>query len=209
MGTTNTTQVKNPYRICFADSKPKEAQIARAVMILLETQGKPRNLVLMERWAQMLQGFSGDQLAESFFAVSLRATGWPTIGDITREIFDREFQVDYAWLLENLRRHSAAWNDLPALYENGPRELGGSLDDVPVVCVKHAIPAPQIPLRTVRALELFAAAHNTAPGLAKLSIHPEATTRPEEPAEAQRVRQALDKEFRAAWQIARQEELAG
>jgi hypothetical protein len=195
--------------MCFANSEPKQAQIARAVKILLEALDKPENPALMKRWAQLLLPFRGDQLAEAFTVVALTSKGWPTLGDITEPILDREYSDDLCWLLRNLDRHGVEWQDRPAVYGERWRKPGAKMDDWEPGELKHmAVPAPSIPPRLVDALTAVAGGL-VADGLAFLNRHP-GTHNVQLPSdEAARAKFQIEKDFKAAWMIARRRELGG
>ena len=163
----------------------------------------------MRSWAGLLQNFPSDELAAAFQVVALTAEGWPALGNITKVIFDAEFTADYAWLLQALRRHTPEWKDVTANYAPPKRIPGMGPDDLyPAVETSPAIPAPAIPCRLRRAAEVFGGG-TTRQGLDALYRHPSAKGYHWEPAEEIRVRRDIDRDFRAAWQTARNEELSG
>ena len=204
-----TDDTHNPLRMCFENSEPKQAQIARAVKILLELLDKPENPTMMKRWAQLLTPFSGDQLAEAFNTVALTSTGWPTLGDITAPILEAEYAEDLAWLLQGLRLHKKGWRDREAIYGPAYRKPGAHMDDWTAGPLLEAvIPAPAIPPRLVAALRVLGASGVIADGLAELARHPASGGYPVDAAEVGKVKFQVERDFKAAWMMARRKELA-
>lgn len=206
-----TEDNRNPYRKCFENSAPLAVQIAAAVAELLQALDKPENPRLMKSWAQHLTPFSGDQLADAFNTVALTSKGWPTLGDITEPILEAEYAADLAWLLLGLKRHKKTWKDRDPIYGPDVRvrnDAESHFDFVRGEMLEAAIPAPPIPHRLVHALQVMGAG-TVLDGLAELSRHPMTGAFSWDAAEAGKVKFQTERDFKAAWTIARRRELAG
>jgi hypothetical protein len=199
---------QNQFRTVFEGPEPHIQKIAWAVELLREMLDKEPRPRIAQLWAQALAVFSEDQLAESFNALSLTSNGWPTLGDITAPILEAEYAADLAWLLQGLKLHKKAWQDRPAVYGPDYRKPGAKIDDWTAgPLLEAAIPAPPIPSRLVRALTVLGA--GTLPdGLAELSRHPQGGGQ-WDAVEAGKVRFQVERDFKAAWMMARRRELAG
>ena len=198
----------NQFSTIFKSSKSKTEKIEMAVSLLRKMSEKPENPVVVKSWARALQVFGEDQLAEAFNSVSLTSTGWPTLGDITAPILDAEYAADLAWLLRGLKLHKREWKDRPAVYGPDYRKPGAGIDDwTRGPLLEAAIPAPPIPPRLVRALQVLGAG-TILDGLAELSRHPQGGGQ-WDAVEAGKVRFQVERDFKAAWMIARRSELAG
>ena len=203
-----TDDTHNPLTMCFENSEPKQAQIARAVKILLELLDKPENPTLMKRWAQLLTPFSGNQLAEAFNTVALTSKGWPTLGDITGPILEAEYAADLAWLLRGLKLHKRTWQDRPAIYGDRYRKPGADRDDwTDGPLLEASIPAPAIPPRLVHALQVLGSG-TVHDGLAELARHPFTGAYQWDAVESSKVKYQVERDFRKAWDLARHQELA-
>jgi hypothetical protein len=157
----------------------------------------------MRSWAIHLAIFPSDQLAEAFNTVALTSKGWPTLGDITEPIFDAEYAADWAWIILGLKRHGSAWQAKTARYGPQWRKPGAGIDDwEPGPLLEAEIPAPEIPRRLVECLARIG-------GLAELAKHPATGHWQWEPAEAQRIKFQIDRDFKAAWMAVRKRELGG
>ena len=199
----------NPYKTFFESSEPKKLQISRAVAMLLEVQGKPVNPPLTRSWANHLEPFRGDQLAAAFNAVALTSKGWPTLGDITEPIFEAEYAADWAWIVQGIKRHGVKWQAREARYGVPWRKPGAGIDEwEPGPLVEAEIPAPEIPPRLQAAIARLAAEDISA-GLAELAKHPVFNLWTWEPAEANRIKFQVERDFRAAWMAVRKLELGG
>jgi hypothetical protein len=178
-------------------------QLETAVAVLRETLDKPENPRLATLWAQTLMPFRSDQLAEAFNTVALTSKGWPTLGDITEPILDAEYAADWAWIIQGLRRHGVNWQAKPARYGPQWRKPGAGIDDwEPGPLLEAEIPAPEIPRRLVECLARIG-------GLVELAKHPAIGVWQWEPAEAQRIKFQVERDFKAAWMAVRKRELGG
>jgi len=205
---SNETRTENPLMTCFETSKPKQVQIAQAVRVLLQMLDKPENPPMMERWAQILTPFRSEQLAEAFSTVAMTSHGWPTPGDITDLIFEREYAADFTWLLATLARHGADWQDRPPVYGEMWRKLGAGMDDwQPGELKEKAIPAPLMPPRLDAALVTVGGSMKA--GLAFIQRHPFFWSPRYGGDEAMRTKAQIEKEFKAAWLQARRREIGG
>ena len=197
------TASKNLYSTIFSGKEPKMKQLETAVAVLRETLDKPENPRLATLWAQTLMPFRSDQLAEAFNTVALTSKGWPTLGDITEPILDAEYAADWAWIILGLKRHGSAWQAKPARYGPQWRKAGAGIDDwEPGPLLEAEIPAPEIPRRLVECLARIG-------GLAELAKHPATGHWQWEPAEAQRIKFQIERDFKAAWMAVRKRELGG
>jgi hypothetical protein len=205
------TAEKSPFWTVFNAKDGKEAkikQIQTAVELLREMLDKPENPRQASLWAQALIPFSGDQLAEAFNACALTSKGWPTLGDITEPIFAAEFAADLAWLLQRLKLHKPEWRDRPAIFGPDYRKPGAGIDEWTKGPETHAaVPAPPIPPRLVRALQVLGAG-TELDGLTELARHPGAGGVIADSVESGKARFQVERDFRAAWMMARREELA-
>ncbi len=197
-------QTENPLLSVFKSSLPKQRQIVLAVEALQEIIGKQANTKQAEMWAKLLMPFRSDQLAEAFNTVALTSKGWPTLGDITEPILDAEYAADWAWIILGLKRHGSAWQAKPARYGPQWRKPGAGIDDwEPGPLLEAEIPAPEIPRRLVECLARIG-------GLAELAKHPATGHDWQwEPAEAQRIKFQIERDFKAAWMAVRKRELGG
>lgn len=196
-------QTENPLLSVFKSSLPKQRQIVLAVEALQEIIGKQANTKQAEMWAKLLMPFSSDILAEAFNTVALTSRGWPTLGDITEPILDAEYAADWAWIIQGLKRHGSAWRAKPAQYGPQWRKPGAGIDDwEPGPLIEAEIPAPAIPRRLVECLARIG-------GLAELAKHPATGHWQWEPAEAQRIKFQIERDFKAAWMAVRKRELGG
>jgi len=204
-----TDDTHNPLRMCFENSEPKQAQIARAVKILLELLDKPENPTMMKRWAQLLQPFSGEQLATAFNAVALTSNGWPTLGNITDQVLEAEWAEESVWMYQALRRHSTDWHDRDAVYSQLKRVPGGKMDEfLPQTIITPAVPAPVIPPRLVAAITLMGGGA-LKDGLRELAKHPACHAYQWDAAEASKMAFQVNRDFRSAWLAVRKRELGG
>ena len=203
------TVSKNPFSMIFSGKEPRLRQTETAVAVLREMLDKPENPRLASLWAQALMPFSGDQLAEAFNACALTSTGWPTLGDITEPIFAAEFAADLAWLLHGVKVHKREWRDRPAVFGPDFRKPGAGIDDwTKGPEIQAMISAPPIPHRLVRALQV-AGAGTVLDGLGELARHPGAGQCVYDASEGGKVRFQVERDFKAAWMIARRRELSG
>ncbi len=161
-------------------------------------------MAVARTWAQALAVFGEDQLAVAFNTVALTSKGWPTLGDITEPILDAEYAADWAWIILGLKRHGSAWQAKPARYGPQWRKPGAGIDDwEPGPLLEAEIPAPEIPRRLVECLARIG-------GLAELAKHPATGHDWQwEPAEAQRIKFQIERDFKAAWMAVRKRELGG
>lgn len=202
------TKTQNPLIKCFENSEPKQAQIARAVRILLELLDKPENSTMMARWAQILTPFRGDQLGPAFNAAALACRGWPTPSLIVDYILEDEYTLDFTWLLENLAIHGASWQERPAVYGEMWRKDGAAMDDwQPGALVTAAVPPPLITTRLATTLTIVGG--DPRGGLAFVGRHPLFWSPRYGGDDAMRIKAQIEKEFKAAWMQARLHELGG
>ena len=208
MAKQTETESKNLFLTIFSGKEPKMRQLQCAVALLRETLSQPENPRVVELWAQMLVGFGNEDLAAAFNTVALTSTRWPTLGDITAPILEAEYAADLAWLLHGLRLHKKDWHDRPAVYGPEYRKPGAEIDDwTKGPLLEAAIPAPPIPPRLVRALQVLGAG-TVLDGLAELARHPQGGGQ-WDVVEAGKVRFQVERDFKAAWMMARRSELAG
>ena len=205
----NPTGTGNPFSIVFSGREPEITKLSNAVALLREMLDKEPNPKQQELWARALRNFGEAQLAEAFNWVSLTSKGWPTLGDITECIFDAEFAADLRWLLRNLARHGAEWKERPAVYGDRWRKPGAHMDDwQPGPLLEEAEPAPAIPSRLFQSLAILGAG-TTTEGLHILSRHPAIKSNALVGDEAAKVKFQIERDFKAAWLMARRRELGG
>lgn len=205
----NQTGTGNPFSIVFSGREPKIMKLSNAVALLREMLNKEPNLEQQELWARALQSFGEDQLVEAFNWVSLTSKGWPTLGDITECIFDAEFAADLRWLLRNLARHGAEWKERPAVYGDRWRKPGAHMDDWQEGALKEiAVPAPKFSSRLFQALAILGSV-TTTEGLHILNRHPAIKSNTLAGDEAAKVKFQIERDFKAAWLMARRRELGG
>lgn len=170
--------------------------------------GKTIQAAVLEGWAQRLQSFTPEQLGGAFIAAEATLDAWPSVSVIVNAIFEAEYADDLRWLIQSLKLHKRDWLDREAIYGPDFRLPGAHRDDWQKgPLLEAAIAAPAISARLQRALQLLG--HGTVKdGLAELSRHPAAGAFQWDAAEAGKVRFQIEKEFKAAWMIARRQELA-
>lgn len=208
MAKQQETGSKNLFLTIFSGKEPKMKQLQCAAALLRETLSQPENPRVVELWAQMLVSFGSDELAAAFNTVALTTTGWPTLGHITAPILEAEFAADLAWLLRGLKLHKREWRDRPAVYGPDYRKPGAGIDDwTQGPLLEAAVKAPPIPPRLVRALQVLGAG-TILDGLTELARHPQGGGQ-WDAAEAGKVRFQVERDFKAAWMMARRSELAG
>ncbi len=197
------------FSLIFKNSSTRPLAIVKAVRLLLALQDKPENPNLAEAWARALQSFGENQLAEAFNWVSLTSKGWPTLGDITECIFEAEFAADLRWLLRNLAKHGAEWKERAAVYGERWRKPGAHMDDwQPGPLLEEAEEAPAIPKRLVFALSALSSSTGDD-GLRILHRHPAIKSNALAGDEAAKVKFQIERDFKAAWLMARRRELGG
>lgn len=205
----NPTGTGNPFSIVFSGREPEITKLSNAVALLREMLDKEPNPKQQELWARALRNFGEAQLAEAFNWVSLTSKGWPTLGDITECIFDAEFAADLRWLLRNLARHGVEWKERPAVYGDRWRKPGAHMDDwQPGKLLEEAQCSPPISDRLETALRTISAG-NTHDGLHILSRHPAIKSNTLAGDEAAKVKFQIERDFKAAWLMARRRELGG
>jgi hypothetical protein len=209
MDTTETRAEENLFRTVFASRLPKKRQREMAVAILLEALDRPENPTLAAAWANLLMNFSGEHLAAAFTQVTLTAERWPSLGNITAAIFEHEYAQEFPWLLQALRRHGVDWKDREACYGPSRRAPGSTIDDpwISGDMIAPAEHAPAIPSRLMSALALYGGG-TLRDGLAELNKHPSTHAYQWDAVESARMKQQIEKDFRAAWMTVRRKELA-
>jgi hypothetical protein len=202
-------RAETEFSMIFKNSASKMAAITTATRLLQALLDKPENHNLAEAWARALRSFGEDQLAVAFNTVALTSKGWPTLGDITEPIFDAEYAADWAWIVQGLKRHGVKWQAREARYGVRWRKLGAGIDDwEPGPLLEAEIPAPEIPPRLRAAIGRLAA-EDISGGLAELAKHPTFGIWQWEPAEANRIKFGIERDFKAAWMAVRKRELGG
>ena len=205
-------KMENPLLSVFRKSTiSKIEQITLAIEMLQEGMDHKVNPQQVGQWVRALQSFNGEQLAIAFNWDFLTCQGWPTLNDITSPIFEEEYAADLTWLLLGLKRHKKTWKDREPIYGPDVRvrnDAESHFDFVRGEMLEAAIPAPPIPPRLMHALQVMGAG-TVADGLAELSRHPMTGAFSWDAAEAGKVKFQTERDFKAAWTIARRRELAG
>ena len=207
---TSTAQITD-YPELFQSSTPLENRIAQAAARLAMVLNKPMTTPMILAWAQRLKGFSPSQLTEAFIAAEATLDSWPAPSAIVNGIFEAEYAADLTWLLLGLKRHKKTWKDREPIYGPDVRmrnDAESHFDFVRGEMLEAAIPAPPIPPRLMHALQVMGAG-TVADGLAELSRHPMTGAFSWDAAEAGKVKFQTERDFKAAWTIARRRELAG
>lgn len=214
----NPSERENAFSQIFASNKPKKEQVKMAVAQLFEMLDKPESPRAMNSWPELFCRIPGEQLAIGFQGAALSSDGFLKPRDIMQAIADQQFPIDYAWILLACRRHykpdnyssdSVNWRDVTPSYFPQKRIPGMGPDDLYPAEMRHpGYVAPSIPSIIGRALQVFGNG-TVRQGLDKLSKHPNAGTWDYDATEELRIRGAIDREFRAAWQVARHDEMAG
>jgi hypothetical protein len=162
--------------------------------------------VSKERLSLTANALSGQnlELLKAALAEHL-ATGdhFPKPGEIVRPIRNREFAADYAWLLRNLKEHGPTWKDSSERLGDLKRIPGMGPDDFyPRDVLEAAIPAPSMPPKIAKALEIYGHGDRES-ALREFYAHPDC--KGGNNSESLRARRDLDTGFRAAWDLARSE----
>jgi hypothetical protein len=212
MATATTPETRNPFSTVFSGNVPKQQQIQDAVELLLQMLDRPQNPPLAQAWGQTLQGLTGEQLAAAFHTAAITVRGWPSLADILTPIFDEEYLHDWQWLVRNLEIHGTLWLERPAIYAERWRRPGAGIDEWEQgAVITPAIPAPKIPERIVRALQIVGGG-TVLDGLSFVARHPGCHgqgPRLQDPLDVTREKFHVEREFRGAWLIVRRRELRG
>jgi len=216
---TDPNHTPNPFEKLFGVAEPlRDRIIAAAGYLRLALDLPPANPEMLMAWSEILTCFDSKQLAQAFNVASLTVASWPKPADIAQQLFEQEFAADYAWIIQNLKLHKVEWKDREPLYSESRTEFYEDENGKPArrervrEILKPAIPAPAIPARIKRALEIYGANGLTS-GLRMLYNHPEIGGSfgpdPLSSTELVRLKGDIDRGFRAAWMQARRESLGG
>jgi hypothetical protein len=191
------------YFDLFATSEPLHEQIRTAAARLGMVADRVIPSPTLEAWAQTLGRFSAAELASAFDTAELTMEAWPTPAKVAKLIIDGRFFADYAWLLRNLKEHGPTWKDSPERLGELKRIPGMGPDDFyPREILEPAIPAPPMPPRIAKAVEIYGHG-NRESALREFYGHPDC--KGGNSGETLRARRDLDLGFRAAWDLARGE----
>jgi hypothetical protein len=206
-GGMSSKNSEKSYKKLFNGTATKREKIKAATSRLAVVMDKAIKAEALSAWAQSMESFSTEELAQAFTAAEATLEAWPTPAKVIRLIFESEFTADYTWMLEALRRHKPEWKAVGPSYKPARRIPGGTPEDVYPREIDHpGYPLPEIPQRLKRALEVYA--HGAvSDGLELLYRHPMCRGYMWEPAESMRIQSQIDRDFKAAWQQARNEEL--
>ena len=188
------------YPKLFSTKDSLRAQIMAATTRLTIMLKQPAQAAELAIWADRLQGFSPQQLTRAFIQAESTLQAWPAVSKIIEIIWEREFHVDLAWLMDNLRIHKPEWKDVP---ERKVSEYSESTRHWNYV-IKPAIPSPEIPAHLQRALEIYGAGR-VRDGLEALYRHPVCRAYQYDASEATRQQETIQRGFKSAYMQARSE----
>jgi hypothetical protein len=171
--------------------------IAQALGVEVKSESQIRLMV------EELKSETPEMLAMAFMEFRKTGERFPKPADFVKPIRNREFAADYAWLLRNLKEHGPTWKDSPERLGELKRIPGMGPDDFyPREILEPAIPAPAMPPRIAKAVEIYGHG-NRESALRRLYRHPDCKGGTD--ADSLRAQRDLDLGFRAAWDLARGE----
>lgn len=162
------------YAQLFATRESKTAQIKRATTRLGVATGKALDSSTLEIWAQNLESYSSEQLTAAFVRAEGEVAAFPAVAHLKAYLDRAEFDAALALVLKGIRRHGPAWEDREAWKESDTWDYHSAEaialgDRIKIVGKVHAPePAPTIPPRMVKALELFGQEFDFRTGLKRL-----------------------------------------
>jgi hypothetical protein len=136
--------------------------------------GKVLDPAVMRLWAQVLEKYSPEQLTHGFNRTEREVSAWPAVAQLVGIIERDEFDAALALVLKGIKRHGYDWQDREAWAEGDKwdyhsdeaKKLG---DRIKIVGKVHpAEPAPAIPARMVKTLELFGRGGDFREGLKRI-----------------------------------------
>ena len=150
------------YRELFSTSESVQAQIVKAAGRLGYMLGKVPERAMLQGWVQNLEQYSPSQLQGAFERVETEVAAFPAVSHIVQILQRAEFDAQFAMILKGIRDHGYEWKDLAGWKErdkkefHSPEALAHPDGFILTVGKIHPpVPAPVIPPRMVKALELF------------------------------------------------------
>jgi len=163
------------YAQLFSTKESTRIQVKKAAARLGYVTGRVLEPMLLEGWAQNLETYSPSLLQAAFERVEREVAAFPAVSHIIQILDRAEFDSYFALVIKGLRRHGYDWQDREAWREcdkwdwhspealahpDGRINLGGK--------IHAAEPAPAIPARMLKALELFGGEDDFKIGLRRL-----------------------------------------
>ena len=163
------------YMQLFSTKESTRVQVKRAATRLGYMTGKVLEPMLLEGWAQNLETYSPSQLQAAFERVEGEGAAFPAVAHI-KAILDRaEFDAALVLVLKGMARHKYwEWLDRKEYKESDSWDFHSAEaialgDRIKVIGKTHpAEPAPTIPPRMLKALELFGQEGDFHMGLKRL-----------------------------------------
>ena len=197
------------YAQLFATKESKTAQIKRATGRLAVATGKALTPATLEIWAQNLGSYSPERLIGAFERAEGEVAAFPAVAHLKAYLDRAEYDAALALVLTGIRRHTWEWKDREAWQESvkwdwhSPEALAHPDGRIDIGSKIHAAePAPTIPPRMVKALELFGEEDDFRLGLKRLyrdapSLWTADTER--NPGDHSSMAALIDKDLWAAW----------
>jgi len=163
------------YSQIFQVSQPITERIKAATVRLQTIKGRDLNASTLAAWIEQLSQFAPEPLAAAFNRTEREVPAFPDVSHIIQILDRAEFDSYFALVIKGLRRHGYDWQDREAWREcdkwdwhspealahpDGRINLGGK--------IHAAEPAPAIPARMLKALELFGGEDDFKIGLRRL-----------------------------------------
>lgn len=214
MGTaiTNRTEQSGTmlsYKAIFGMSGSLEARISLAVGRLLTVKRQDLD-PSVQAWCEQLSGYEPDELTAAFNRAELEIRAFPDIADIVDFIEKPRFHDALALALRGIAKHGVEWQDIPGRrwIEEDRSVFRSRAEGGPpkVEKVEMPIPAPEMPARLKRTLELFGQTRELHWGLKRLKRdHPAFWTGDTEFETGQHGRQAaaIERDLYQCWLEAR------
>ena len=189
------------YKALFSTKSPKRFQIKAAATRLGYVLGKVLESTMLEVWAEKLERFNQSQLTAAFDRAENEVAAFPAISHIVGYIERAQFDEQYLTILKHVRWHTVDWLDRPAYRDPEKYDWSGTDRVVIEGTVHPAEPAPVIPARMQRALELFGSGARRDGLVRLMRDHPNLWHEEQERETGQHSRQAalLEKDLLACW----------
>lgn len=187
------------YKQLFNSSETLQVQIAQATARLGLMTGRALEAPQLLGWVQNLEKYNPSRLTHAFERVEREVAAFPAVSHIVAILDRDEYDLQVALVLRGIQRHGYKWLDRPGWREEIFDEVERIHRPGPV---HPPEPAPEIPLRMKRALELFGRQDDFREGLVRLwRDDPAFWTGETERETGQHGRQvnAIDKDLFACW----------
>jgi len=196
------------YKAILTTSEPLQAQLAAAISRLALMTGKLLQREVLDGWIQNLESYSSERLIPAFERVEREVAAFPAVSHVVQILDRAEFDAAFALVLRGLPRYGVEWRDRegwkdPDTWDWHSEEAVRLGDRIRVVGKIHPPePAPVIPARMVRALELFGQTGLMEAGLRRLKRDSPALWTAEtehNPGDHGRIAGAIERELWDCW----------